>query len=256
MTGTVNVTYDEPVCTVELLNEGRRNALSPTMIEQLRDAFETLSNRDNIRVSVITGHGDQAFCSGFDISGDFSPVEHQGILDQAMKNIVNNEYPTIAMVNGDAIGGGFELIASCDLRYSVEDARFGVPAAKVGVVYGERGIRRFLDLMGPANTKEILYKGELVDSGRAKEMGLLNEVVERDQLADQTYETAETIGSNAPLSLSGMKQIIHGLREKQSLTEWEKDVANSLVMEAYQSWDHEEGMTAFAENREPDFEGR
>jgi len=256
MTGTVDVTYDPPVCTVELANEGRRNALSPSMIEQLRDTFTGLGEREEIRVAVVTGRGEDAFCAGFDISGDFSPVDHQDVLDEAMRSIVDYEYPTIAMVNGHAIGGGFELMASCDLRYGVPDARFGVPAAKIGVVYSPRGVRRFLELMGPADTKELLYTGELVDADSAREMDILNAVYDPDELAERTHERAETIGSNAPLSLSGTKRIIHGLTAKQSLTEWEQAEAESLVMEAYESRDHEEGLAAFAEDRDPEFEGR
>lgn len=257
MTGQVAVECEDAICTLELVNEGRRNALTPGMLETLADTLDSLADRDDVRCVVVTGRGEDAFCAGFDISGDFSPDEHQNVLDRAMRGLAEFPYPTVGMANGHAVGGGFELLASCDLRYAVADARFGVPAAKIGVVYGPRGVKRFLDVLGPTDAKELLFTGDLVDADRAREMGLLNDVLpDHYALTERTDETAATIASNAPLSLTGMKTILHDLVEKRSLTEEEAARAERLEREAYESRDHAEGLRAFAEGRDPDFDGR
>lgn len=257
MSENVRFERDGPVCTLRIDRPEKRNALSPAMLSAIVDGIESLDGDDEVRTLVVTGTG-RAFSAGFDIdefAGD-SRDEGQALFDRAVHALTDFSYPTLAMINGDAIGGAVELIAACDIRFGVRGARFGITPAKLGIIYGDRGVTRFVDVMGPANTKELLFTGDLVDAERAKEMGLLNHLVEEDELEERTYAMADRISSNAPLSLKGMKRIVHAVLEKRSLTDAEQAWVERLEQEAFESRDHEEAVEAFAEGRDPEFEGR
>lgn len=257
MSENVRFKCDGAVCTLRIDRPEKRNALSPAMLSAIVDGIESLEGDDDVRTLVVTGTG-RAFSAGFDIdefAGD-SREEGQALFDRAVRALTDFSYPTLAMINGDAIGGAVELITACDVRFGVPEARFGITPAKLGIIYGDRGVGRFVDVMGPANTKELLFTGDLVDAGRAKEMGLLNHLVEAEELEERTYGMAERISTNAPLSLKGMKKVVHAVLDKRSLTDTEQEWIERLVQEAFESRDHEEAVAAFAEGRDPEFEGR
>ena len=255
MSGNVRFERDGAICTLRIDRPEKRNALSPAMLSAIVKGTESLED-DDVRTLVVTGTG-QAFSAGFDIdefAGD-SRDEGQALFDQAVRALTDFNYPTLAMINGDAIGGAVELIAACDIRFGVRGARFGITPAKLGIIYGDRGIIRFVDVMGPANTKELLFTADLIDAERVEDMGLLNHLVEEDELEERTYEMADRIATNAPLSLRGMKKIVHAVLEKRSLTEAEQAWVERLEQEAFESRDHEEAVAAFAEDRDPEFKG-
>lgn len=257
MTNGIHVTVDGPVCWIEIENEGKRNALSSDHVEGLIDAFESRSEREDARAVVLRGAGEKAFCAGYDISRLSEDIAERGNQIERMADAIYEcPCPTVAMVNGHAIGAGYLIATACDIRVAVEDARFGVPSARLGVVYTARGLQLSKEVIGTAYTKEVLFTGDQFDAERAREMGLVNRVYPREELLDRTAELAERIASNAPLSQRGTKKIIHALDERTSLTAAEEEWVASLRMEAYHSDDHEEGKRAFEENREPDFEGR
>lgn len=256
MSENVRFERDGAVCTLRVDRREKRNALSPAMLSTIVDGLESLDGGDDVRALVVTGTG-RAFSAGFDIdefAGD-SREEGQALFDRAVRELGEFSYPTLAMINGDAIGGAVELVAACDIRFGVTGARFGITPAKLGIIYGDRGITSFVDVMGPANTKELLFTGDLVDAERANEMGLLNHLVEEDELEERTYAMADRIASNAPLSLKGMKKIVHAVLEKRSLTDAERAWVERLEREAFESRDHEEAVEAFADDRDPEFEG-
>jgi enoyl-CoA hydratase/carnithine racemase len=170
--------------------------------------------------------------------------------------IYQHPYPTIAMLNGAAIGAGFLIATACDLRVAVAGASIGVPSAKLGVIYTSRGIELAREVAGTAATKELLFVGETVTAERARDMGLVNHVVDRDELEDHTYDIATRIAANAPLSLTGTKEIIHALTDSATFDETDEEWIADLRQRAFDSRDHEEGKRAFAENRDPEFEGR
>jgi methylmalonyl-CoA decarboxylase len=256
MSENVRFERDGAVCTLRLDRPEKRNALSPTMLSAMIEGIESIEDQD-VRTLVVTGTG-TAFSAGFDINeftGD-SREEGQELFDRAVRKLADFDYPTLAMINGDAIGGAVELITACDIRVGVKEARFGITPARLGIIYGGRGITQFVDVIGSANTKELLFTAELVDADRAKEMDLLNHLVTESELEERTYELADSIASNAPLSLKGMKKIIHAVLEKRSLTEVEQEWVDRLQQEAFESQDHKEAVTAFDEGRDPEFEGR
>lgn len=259
MSGQIHVDRDGPVCTITLENEGKRNALSPDFLPDIREALAECE-REGVRAVVFTGAGEKAFSAGYDIAelGDRRRSEDDSDPEfrETVEAIADYPYPTIAMINGLAVGGAFEFVAACDLRVAVEDARFGITPAKLGIIYEDVGIQRVVDIVGPANAKELLFTADLVGAERAKEMGLLNHVVPRGDLQAKTDELAETIAGNAPLSLRGMKKIVDAVTEKRAFTGAEREWAERLRRESFQSQDHADAVEAFQAGEEPEFEGK
>ena len=255
MSGTLHTEISNGICTLTIENPDKRNALSPSILRSIETEVAAAERREDIRVLVLTGSGDQAFSSGYDISEfeDADGDEGSRAFDDAVTSVYEFPYPTIAMINGDTYGGAMELIAVCNLRIAVDEATFAVTPAKLGLIYGDRGINQLMHHIGPANVQELLFTARSIDADRAAEMGLLNRVVDRSELEDETYGIAEDISNNAPKSLRGMKRIIQALLDKRSLSETEKEFVQRLQTEARESEDHEEGVRAFSEGREPTF---
>jgi enoyl-CoA hydratase/carnithine racemase len=256
MTGTVHVDRDDHVLRLTIENPEKRNALTPEILSTLRDTF-----RDppaDVRVAVLTGAGEKAFSAGYDITrlGDRDRGQDPTVFREAVRALAGFEYPTVARVNGVAAGGGFELITACDLRVGVEDARFGLTPARLGLVYEAEGIRRVMDVVGGPNARELLFTADLVDARRAKEMGLLNRLVPRADLDEATDDLVASIAANAPLSLSGSKRIIDAVQDSRELTGDAAEWADELRRESVQSRDHRHAVEAFEAGEDPAFEGR
>lgn len=258
MSGTVRTTIDESVCTVTLENEGKRNAISYPMMEELVAEIRSLESKDDDYVLVLRGAGTEAFSAGFDLSQDRrdEPGEGDRLWSQMIAAIEEYSYPTIAMINGHTYGGAVEVIAACDIRIGRSGAQFGITPAKIGLVYRPDAITRVMDLVGPGKTKEMLFTAEPIDADHAYDTGLLDRLVSADELEDHTYDMAATIAANAPLSLQYMKRIVNAVLESRSLSETEREWASRFREEAFESRDHEEGVAAFSEDRDPEFEGR
>jgi enoyl-CoA hydratase/carnithine racemase len=160
------------------------------------------------------------------------------------------------MIYGYAVGAGLELAVTCDLRLAADSARLGITPAKLGVAYSPTGIQKFLNLVGIAHTKELFYTGRLFDAQRAKEMGLVDYVVPASELAATTYELAQEIAENAPLSVSGAKLTVSKLLSYQVLRPEDEAELRELQARAMRSEDLKEGQRAFMEKRKPKFVGR
>jgi methylmalonyl-CoA decarboxylase len=263
MSGTVHLEERDGVATITIDNQQKRNALGPPLLEQIVETLQSLEEREDVRAVVFTGAGEKAFSAGYDISyySDDPPTDHEreteeGDLFERMIDLVKyHDYPTIAMINGGVFGGAMHLVAACDLRIAVSDAEFGITPAKLGLVYSDAAIQEVMIHVGPANAKEFLFTGEFVGAERAYDMGFLNRVVERGELEETAYGMAETIAENAPLSLVGMKSIVRALLDHGSLTDAEQEWVEEIMTEAEESRDHAEGVEAFMEGRDPEFEG-
>jgi methylmalonyl-CoA decarboxylase len=265
MPGELHVDIEDAVATLTIDNPEKRNALGPPLLAELVAAFDRLEGeREDVRVVVLTGAGERAFCAGFDIEyrqrhfeGSEAPdVEGpEATFGELCARVQAFERPVIAKLNGGTFGGAVWLAAACDLRVAVEDAEFGITPARLGIVYGADAVGTVLAHVGPGDLKELLFTAAFVDADRAREMGLLNHVVPRSELEARTDDLAETIADNAPLAVAGMKEIVDTVAGGE-LTPAERERAAELERRAERSRDHEEGVRAFLEGREPEFEGR
>ena len=242
-------------------NPERRNAMSLEMWEACTTAMADYAGDANIRVVVLTGAGDKAFVAGADISkfGDERSSEegvkkYNEAVEAAYASVHEFPKPTIAQIRGFCVGGGMGLASCCDLRIASEDARFAVPAAKLGLGYGYPGVKRLMDIVGPSFTKEIFFTARLFDAMEAVEMGLVNRMVGNHELESYVKDYAATIAANAPLTVDSIKFIV-GEAVKDELTRNMRR-CEDLVEACFKSADYEEGRTAFMEKRKPVFKGR
>jgi enoyl-CoA hydratase/carnithine racemase len=242
-------------------NPERHNAVSLDMWAATRNILDRFVNDDEVRVVVLTGAGGKAFVSGADVSkfeserGTLDATRHYGAtVEQAYAAIQQFPKPTIAMIRGYCIGGGVGLAVCCDLRICSDNSRFAVPAAKLGLGYGYAGLRRLIDVVGPAFAREIFFTARQFDAEEARHMGLINRVVPEAELETYVKNYAETIAANAPLTVKAVKYIVGEAMKDES----ERNLARcaELVEECFASNDFIEGRRAFMEKRKPAFTGR
>jgi enoyl-CoA hydratase/carnithine racemase len=240
---------------------GKRNAISVDMWEAIPQILGAFAEDPEVRVVVLTGAGEQAFISGADISqfgekrGTRETVlEYNATADRAAEALATVGKPTIAMIRGFCIGGGVGVATSCDLRIAADDARFGVPAAKLGLGYRYVGVKRLVDLVGPSFAKEIFFTGRQFTTAEALAMGLVNRGVPVAELEAAVRDTANTIANNAPLTISSIKLSVGEAMKPE--TERDLDRVQAAVDACFASEDYIEGRTAFMEKRKPVFKGR
>jgi enoyl-CoA hydratase/carnithine racemase len=254
----------ERVCTITFNRPEKRNALTPLMLFHLADILKEIQEEDEVRCLLLRGAGDKAFSAGYDISDiptDMTPemaaaFRARNPLDSAMEALLDFPYPVIAMINGYAFGAGCDLAMACDIRIAAESARMAIPPAKLGIIYQPSGIMRFINVVGLANAKEMFFTGRAYEASRAQEMGLVHYVLPLNQLASFTYEMAQEISENAPLSLKGMKVIFSKGLKHQKLDPKDAQEIEYLRTQAFNSEDLKEGQRAFKEKRKPIFKGR
>jgi enoyl-CoA hydratase/carnithine racemase len=173
-----------------------------------------------------------------------------------MEALAKYPWPTVAAINGHCLGGGLELAITCDLRICAAGAKLGMPPAKLGLVYSHTGLRKFLDTVGLARTKELFLTGRNFEAQRAEEMGLVHEVVPAERLEDAALELAAGVAANAPLSMRGNKHAIEILNQNPLLSEQQEAGLIALRESCFGSEDFREGISAFAEKRKPEWRGQ
>jgi enoyl-CoA hydratase len=245
------VTIDQPQ---------KRNALDFRSLAAIEEACAGAA-AEGVRCLVFRGAGDRAFSSGFDIAAiPTGPREGDRpdlAVERAMEAVEAVPCPTIAFLNGSAFGAGGELAVSCDLRVAREGISFGMPPAKLGVVYPVGGLRRFLSLVGPSRARELFFTGRPVDAERALHIGLVDRVLPAAAAEPAAMALAEEIAQNAPLAVQGMKRILRLLEaaHERGFTDEERGELDRLRRRAFESRDTAEGRAAFLEKRPPVFRG-
>ena len=255
------VRRDGPVGTVVFSNVDKHNAMTGAMWEALPSRIAELDADPGIRVIVLAGDGEQAFVSGADVS-QFDAERTEPSAQQRYHAIVEAAYrapaqatkPVVAQIRGICMGGGLGLAAACDLRICADDARFRMPAARLGLGYSQTGMHRFIALLGVQSTYDIFYTARVFDGAEALRMGFVQSVVPASALERTVRELAGTIAGNAPLTMAATKTTINAwLRDPA-----DRDAADAqaAIARANHSDDYREGVRAFAEKRKPVFAGR
>ena len=249
-----------PVAHLVFNNPEKHNAMSVEMWKSVEHHLNDFIADRTTRVIVLSGEGGKAFVSGADISefdsarASLETIEHYDALTTRVYDLLYSAAkPTVAMIQGYCIGGGVALAACCDIRICTDDSRFAIPAAKLGLGYGYTGLRRLVDLVGPAFTKELFFTARQFTALEANAMGLVNRVVSVDELLPYVTEYVSAIAGNAPLTVTSVKQII-GEITKDTI-ERDIEVCESLVKACFDSEDYIEGRRAFKQKRKPAFNG-
>ncbi len=257
---------DEPaegVLRLRIAHPEKRGALDHAILDGLAAAVQDADADGRFRCLLLTGDGPY-FSSGYDIGDipdDVFAVEAEKLVAHpftaALEALDATELPSVAAINGPAIGGGLELALACDLRIAAHGTQFGMPPAKLGLVYGHTGIRRFIDAIGAPRARELFLVGRRISPGTALDWGLVNDVVGPDALESASLDWAAELAQNAPLSVRGNKRVFRELLRAEGALDPETERALVALREAcFESQDMREGVRAFAEKRAARWLGR
>lgn len=252
----------EAVARLRISNPERRNALDHEILAALANALPRLEQGIETRCVILTG-APPAFSAGYDIASipeETFERDAEALVAHpfhaAMEALARHPWPTLAAINGHCLGGGLELAMTCDLRICAAGAKLGMPPARLGLVYGHTGLRKFLDTVGLARTKELFLTGRNFEAARAEQIGLVHEVLPDEKLEDAAVAMAGAIAANAPLSMRGNKRAIEILSQNPVLTQQQEAGLIALRESCFGSEDLREGIRAFAEKRKPRWTGR
>jgi enoyl-CoA hydratase len=249
---------DDGIALLTIDRQEKLNALNPQVTEEIGQTLLDVE-QDEPRAIIVTGAGEKAFVAGADISemSSMEPLEAKRFTEighAAMALLDKSPIPTIAAVNGFALGGGCELALACDIRIAAENALFGFPEVGLGILPGMGGTQRLPRLIGPALAKELIFSARRIDAAEAKEIGLVNRVVPEGEALNAARELAAEIAANGPVAVRYAKTAANRSLDVDLISglEYEADQFSLL----FATKDAREGMGAFMEKRKPQFEGR
>ncbi|HEY3960452.1 MAG TPA: enoyl-CoA hydratase-related protein [Solirubrobacteraceae bacterium] len=258
---------DEPasgVVRLTISNPAKRNALNHPILDAISATLAELSSTSSPRRCMIVTGAHGMFSAGYDI-GEIPDEDFQERAErlvahpftEAIDALEDFPFPTLAALPGHTIGGGLELALACDMRVGSESIKLGMPPAKLGLVYSHTGLRRFIDAIGVARTRELFLLGRYIDAPTALSWGLVNRLSSSEDLEALTLTLASELAGNAPLSQIGNKRVIAALllAEGELPAEVEEELIE-LRRASFASRDMREGMRAFAEKRTPHWRGK
>ena len=234
--------------------------MSIEMWQGLVEILDAFAADDSVRVVVLTGAGDKAFVSGADISqfaknrsNAEAQVEYDRLTSAGRAKLATFAKPTIARIRGFCLGGGLAIAMQTDLRIAAESAQFGIPAARLGIAYAFDGLRKLVQLVGPAHARMILYTANRIGAREAERIGLINQAVADADLDEAVLAIARTIADNAPLSIAASKLTITEVLKDPA--DRDMDAVRAAGVACFDSADYKEGRSAFLEKRRPRFTG-
>ncbi len=256
-----NTLYEKKdgMATITINRPQAMNALNEETIPEILSRLQDAEKDENVRVIVITGAGEKAFCAGLDLKPmrDINVIKAVETSKRGQKLTLAIEEvgkPVIAAINGYALGGGLELAMACDIRIASEKAKIGQPEVNVGLIPGWGGTQRLPRLVGKGIAKELIFTGKMIDAKTAERIGLVNVVVPSDELMSTVEELAKVIMSKPPIAIRLAKELIN--------SSIETDQGTGLVHEAEafgilsSTEDYREGVSAFIEKRKPEYKGK
>jgi enoyl-CoA hydratase len=254
----VRVEREDSIAILTIDRQEKLNALDPQVTEEIGQALLELE-AEGPRAIIVTGAGDRSFVAGADIAamsamGPLEAKRFSEIGHAAMALLDRSPVPTIAAVNGYALGGGCEVAIACDVRIAAENATFGFPEVTLGILPGMGGTQRLPHLVGPAFAKELIFTGRRIGAEEAREIGLVNRVVPQGEALGAARELAAEIAANAPLAVRHAKAATNRALDVDLVSGLEYEADQFALLFATE--DAREGMGAFVERRKPEFRGQ
>lgn len=248
---------DGTIGTIIIDRADQRNAFSLDMFKQLPKLLAEAAEDSSIRVLILKGVDNRAFSAGADIKefmdNRLSQQKAKNYNDhalEAIEQLYRFPKPTIALIRKLAIGGGLELAMSCDFRIASSDSKFGITAARLGIIYNLRSTKRLMNVIGPVKTKELLYTGKLINAEEAKELGIVQQLHDGDEANKAAVDFAQELAAASASAMHGNKKVIQAIIDGDQS---ENDEIASLILDSFESDDYQEGIAAFLEKRPANF---
>lgn len=252
----VDRTDDGAIMTLRIVHEGRANALTERILSQMAKQYAP-DQCVGVRAAILTGGGDRHFSSGAELGTDDAGPWAERIkrIEQGIATVAaaigKASFPTIAVINGDAVGGGLELAMACDWRVARGGARLAMPPARIGLVYTAEGLRRFATEIGMARARELFLTGRAFEARFAHEIGLVNHLASPSELMPMAQRMAAAVAANAPIAVEGMRVVLRAILDNDQA----EGKAQQYRVRAFGSKDLAEGVAAARERRNPEFGG-
>lgn len=253
----ISVVRNGAILEITMNRPERLNALSGNAHLELHQAFDAYEADPSLRVAIITGAGDRAFCSGNDLkaTNEGGEIKPQSSGFAGLTNRFDRSKPVIAAINGFAMGGGFEIVMACDLALTVPTAVFALPEVKVGLFAAAGGVQRMIEQAGRKAAMELLLTGRTFDSNRAVELGLINRVVPAESLMDEARALANEICAAAPLAVETNKELSNAMDHAAGIPAAFQE-SSDRFMALLETDDAKEGVEAFVQKRKPVWTGK
>ncbi len=257
----LDLKFENHLAVLTLNRPEAHNAITAKMKEELALALDTIEGKEDCRVLIITGAGEKAFCAGADIKerSGTDPTATEFVASQRatielFSRIANLRVPTIAALNGIAVGGGAEIALACDFRIAADTARFGLTEINLGVIPAGGGTQRLVRTIGLGPAKRLILTGEILPAAKAEALGLVDEIVPATELITHSQAFAEQLAGKAPMAVQIAKSVLNKSAEAPLAAGLEMELQGAAAL--FASDDRKEGMRAFLEKRPPRFTGR